>query len=248
MRPTADETTSQERRPSDRGPRQDHRSQETLAQARNVTADLVPPPSRETKQNPGVIPAFFRRSSRKPHERSSTSGWAQRSSRTKRINGTGDGHRDVELSQMVDSRATVSFRSLAIWRPRITDRSDGPPAGAVRYPGVCTRSYAFPRYHKAASRRHPQQYVSVVTSALDAVGASAKPSPRERREGTHDPTTVCSRRRPLFRLTPQALPRSRQSCRNCPSHRRRVLSRAPNSRYSAWPRLIASSPSADRNP
>jgi hypothetical protein len=71
---------------------------------------------------------------------------------------------------------------------------------------------------------------------------------RDRREGTHDPITVCSRRRPLFRLTPQALPRSRQSCRNCPSHRRRVLSRSPNSRYSAWPRLIASSPSADRNP
>jgi hypothetical protein len=33
--------------PSDRGPRQNQRGQEALAQARNVAADLVPPPSRE---------------------------------------------------------------------------------------------------------------------------------------------------------------------------------------------------------
>lgn len=88
--------------------------------------------------------------------------------------GVGDGHWDVELSQLVDGRAAISFRSLAIWRPRITDRSDGPPLGrSVTW--ECARGqYAFPRYHKAASRRHPQQYLSVVTRALDAVARHAR--------------------------------------------------------------------------
>ena len=40
-------TTPQDRPPSDRGPRQNDRGQKALAQARNVAADLVPPPSRE---------------------------------------------------------------------------------------------------------------------------------------------------------------------------------------------------------
>ena len=36
-----------------------------------------------------------------------------------------------------------AFVRRSIWRPRITDRSDS-PAGAVRYPGVRTRSVRFP--------------------------------------------------------------------------------------------------------
>ena len=195
-----------------------------------------------------MIPAFVRRSSRKPHDALLDLRMGATFVVDEGINGTGDGHRDVELSQMVDSRATVSFRSLAIWRPRITDRSDG-PAGAVRYPGVRTSSVRFPAL--------PQGCLSSTSATIpirrDARARCGWPliqtfSPRAERRNSYDPITVCSRRRPLFRLTPQALPRSRQSCRNCPSHRRRVLSRSPNSRYSAWPRLIASSPSADRNP
>ena len=38
----------------------------------------------------------------------------------------------------------------------------------------CARGqYAFPRYHKVASYRHAQQYLSVVTRALDAVARHA---------------------------------------------------------------------------
>ena len=40
---------AEERPPSDRGHRPNHRGQEALAQARNVTADVVPPPSREAE-------------------------------------------------------------------------------------------------------------------------------------------------------------------------------------------------------
>src|ERR1700722_11616058 len=41
------EAAGQKGPPSDRGPRQNDRSQKAVAQARNVTADLVPPPSRK---------------------------------------------------------------------------------------------------------------------------------------------------------------------------------------------------------
>jgi hypothetical protein len=46
---------AEERPRSDRGPRQNQRGQEALAQARNVAADLVPPPSREARKGPELI-------------------------------------------------------------------------------------------------------------------------------------------------------------------------------------------------
>ena len=52
------ETRSQKGRQPDRGPRQNDRGRETLAQARNVAANLVPAPSRETKQRAEVNPSF----------------------------------------------------------------------------------------------------------------------------------------------------------------------------------------------
>jgi hypothetical protein len=69
-----DRDPAEERPASDRGPRQHHRSQETLAETQHVAADLVPPPSRET-EGPGVIPAFFHLRVRLDH------GWARLSTR-----------------------------------------------------------------------------------------------------------------------------------------------------------------------
>jgi hypothetical protein len=51
---------AEERPPSDRGSRPNHRGQKALAQARNVAADLVPPPSRKApRQADGPAANFF---------------------------------------------------------------------------------------------------------------------------------------------------------------------------------------------